>query len=139
MYLKGIKAQHNNIEWRKALESAESLFTDKRSLENLEDYYVDELVDMRKKARVNKDWELSDRIRDYLDIKSVIIMDTEEGQEVYYELRGTTRKDLIDKLQNDKRSESLHEAWLYSIRKSIKTKEVKLWDINSENGDHHKN
>jgi len=126
LYLKGIKAQHNNIEWRKALESAESLFTDKRSLENLEDYYVDELVDMRKKARVNKDWELSDRIRDYLDIKSVIIMDT-------------TRKDLIDKLQNDKRSESLHEAWLYSIRKSIKTKEVKLWDINSENGDHHKN
>lgn len=121
-----LKAQHSNPEWRKALEETESLLIDKRTLDNLDDYYIDELIDIRKKAREHKDWETSDKIRDYLDTKSVIIMDTKEGQVVYYEKSGTTRDELIEKINREKRAESLHEAWLYSIRESIKSKKKEI-------------
>jgi cysteinyl-tRNA synthetase len=62
-----LKAQHNNTDWKNALENAEALLIDKRTLDNLDDYYIDELVDIRSKARDNKDWELADKLRNYLD------------------------------------------------------------------------
>ena len=40
-----------------------------------EDKYVDELIELRKKARTDKDYKLSDEIRDYLDSKLIFIFD----------------------------------------------------------------
>lgn len=45
---------------------------------------IEELIDIRKKAREDKDWNLSDDIRNYLDTKLVYIFDSKFGQEVYY-------------------------------------------------------
>ena len=90
----------------------------KITLGNLDGYYIDELVDIRSKARYNKDWELVDRLRNYLDTKSVIIMDTKGGQEVYYLTKNQTREDLVNRINKDKKALSMHESWLYSIRLS---------------------
>lgn len=51
---------------------------------DFETKYIDELIDIRKYARVSKNWHLSDKIRDYLDEKLVFIFDANWGQEVYY-------------------------------------------------------
>jgi len=81
---------------------------------NIEAMYIDELIDKREQARKDKDYRLSDEIRDYLDTKSVIIFDTKDGQEVYHELKGTTRQDVIDKIQKDIKAEAMFNAWLFS-------------------------
>ena len=121
-----LKAHHSNPEWREALEDAEELIIDKHitryDLSRLDQYYIDELIDIRRKAREAKMWEVSDKIRAYLDSKSVIIMDTKGGQIVYHEKKGTTRQDLIDKLERDRRAEAAADAWLYSMRESMKSK-----------------
>lgn len=51
---------------------------------NFEDKYIDELIYLRQTARENKDWKLSDEIRDYLDSKLVFVFDTKDSQQVYY-------------------------------------------------------
>ena len=117
-----LKAQHNNEAWRNALENAEELLIDKRTLDNLDDNYIDELVDIRAKSRENKDWELADRLRNYLDGKSVIIMDTKNGQEVHYLPNNQTREDLVNRINADKKALAMHEAWLYSMKSSGKSK-----------------
>ena len=53
---------------------------------DFENKYVSELIDIRKEERKNKDWELSDDIRDYLDTKQSFVFDTREGKVVYHEL-----------------------------------------------------
>lgn len=47
-------------------------------------YDIDELIDMRKDARLKKDWSTSDEIRDYLDSLLVFIFDVKDGQDVYH-------------------------------------------------------
>jgi len=86
----------------------------------IKDYYLSELVELRNIAREEKDWELSDKIRDYLDTKNVFIFDSPDGQIIYYELAGTTRQDVIDKTNTDKRLNKIFDAWLYSTSKEIK-------------------
>ena len=124
-----LKAHHSNPDWKNALEDAEELIIDKHishyNLDRLDQYYIDELIDIRRKAREAKMWEASDKIRAYLDSKSVIIMDTKNGQIVYHEKKGTTRQDLIDKLESNRRAEAQHEAWLYTMRQSMKASEKK--------------
>ena len=124
-----LKAHHSNPDWKNVLEDAEELIIDKHishyNLDRLDQYYIDELIDIRKKAREAKMWEASDKIRAYLDSKSVIIMDTKSGQIVYHEKKGTTRQDLIDKLESNRRAEAQHEAWLYTMRQSMKASEKK--------------
>lgn len=124
-----LKAHHSNPDWKNALEDAEELIIDKHishyNLDRLDQYYIDELIDIRRKAREAKMWEASDKIRAYLDSKSVIIMDTKSGQIVYHEKKGTTRQDLIDKLESNRRAEAQHEAWLYTMRQSMKASEKK--------------
>lgn len=121
-----LKAHHSNPDWKNALEDAEELIIDKHishyNLDRLDQYYIDELIDIRRKAREAKMWEASDKIRAYLDSKSVIIMDTKSGQVIYHEKKGTTRQDLIDKLERDRRAEAAADAWLYSMRESMKSK-----------------
>lgn len=80
---------------------------------------IDELIDIRRQAREEKDWKLSDEIRDYLDTKFVFIFDHKEGQEVYHRTRGT-REDIVKEIQKDKKLEKDFNSWLYSIQSSIK-------------------
>lgn len=76
------------------------------------------LVYQREIARENKDWALSDQIRDELDKRHTFVFDTEDGQVVYYEIKGT-RQDLIDKLNTNKRAEANFDAWLFSMKSKI--------------------
>lgn len=86
---------------------------------NLDDKYISELIDIRATARIQKDFVLSDRIRDYLDTKQTFVFDSEHGQIVYHELRGMTRGKLISKINTHKRANKIFDAWLYSMQKSI--------------------
>ena len=76
---------------------------------------VHELLDKRKLARQNKDWEKSDIIRDKLDKNFVFVFDTPKGEDVYFELKGMTRDKLIEKINKDKRADKQFDAWLYSM------------------------
>jgi len=78
---------------------------------------VHEMLDLRKKARENKDYKMSDIFRDLLDKRFVFVFDTQNGQEVYFELKGMTRDKLIEKINKEKRAEKLFDAWLYSQKK----------------------
>lgn len=73
-----------------------------------------ELVYKRELARANKDFELSDKIRDELDLKGVIVFDTPNGQEVYYTI-DKTREQVIEQINTDKRANKRFDAWLYSM------------------------
>ena len=81
---------------------------------NIEDKYIDELVDLRREARAQKNWKLSDKIRAYLDTKHSFIFDTNEGQVIYHRPNGT-RTDLINQLNKDARAEKIFNSWLYSL------------------------
>jgi len=85
---------------------------------DFENKYVSELIDIREEARTNKDWKLSDEIRDYLDTKESFVFDTKDGQVIYHELKGMTRDKLIEKINIDKRAYKMFDAWIYSIRSS---------------------
>ena len=41
--------------------------------------HINDLLEQRKKARLEKNWELSDKIRDELKEKGYIVKDTKEG------------------------------------------------------------
>ena len=43
---------------------------------------IEELIEKRKQARVNKDWALSDQIRDELKEKGYVVKDTKEGMTI---------------------------------------------------------
>ena len=80
----------------------------------IEDKYIDELVDLRRKAREQKNWKLSDKIRDYLDTKHSFVFDTKDGQVIYHGAKGT-RTDLINQLKEDSRAVKIFNSWLYSL------------------------
>ena len=50
----------------------------------MKDLYTDELIELREKARLDKNYKLSDEIRNILDERLCFIFDTKEGQEVYH-------------------------------------------------------
>lgn len=81
----------------------------------LTDYYISELVDIREKVRREKQYDLADRIRDYLDTKDVFIFDSLDGQIVYYKAKRTTRIELIKKMNKEKQANKLFDSWLYSM------------------------
>jgi polyhydroxyalkanoate synthesis regulator phasin len=85
---------------------------------NFQSKYLDELVENRKEAREQRNWKLSDEIRDYLDTKHIFIIDEKEGQVVYHRIKGT-RRDLIDQLKKEKRSVKLFDSWLFSMKANI--------------------
>jgi len=86
----------------------------KKIIMTIEDKYIDELVDLRREAREQKNWKLSDKIRDYLDTKHSFVFDTKDGQVVYHRTNGT-RTDLINQLKEDARADKTFDAWLYSL------------------------
>lgn len=77
---------------------------------------LEEWVELRRKAREDKDWSLSDTIRYYLDNKGCFVFDTKEGQEVYY-TNGKTREQLVNEINQDKRADKLLDAWIFSHKK----------------------
>lgn len=83
----------------------------------IENKSIDELVNSRKQARIKRNWNLSDKIRNYLDTKHVFVFDTEHGQVVYHR-NETTRVELIDQLKKDDRAEQLFDAWLFSMSRA---------------------
>jgi len=84
---------------------------------NFETKYLDELITMREKARLNKNWDLADKIRDYLDTKHIFVFDKKEGLLIYHRLNGS-RQDLTEELKASSRAEKIFDAWLFSIRLS---------------------
>jgi hypothetical protein len=82
---------------------------------NLEALYIDELVALRQGARVEKNWQLADEIRDYLDSQHSFVFDTKDGQVVYHRAEGT-RSELVVQLKDQARSEKRFDSWLYSLK-----------------------
>mgnify|MGYP003655787070 CR=1 FL=1 len=85
---------------------------------NFEGYYIDELIELRKQSRLERDWALSDDIRDYLDSKHIFIFDHKEGQEVYHRTTGT-RQELIEEIEKDRQAEKRFESWLFSTKSGV--------------------
>tara|TARA_R110000851_G_scaffold107231_10_gene227286 strand:+ start:881 stop:1141 length:261 start_codon:yes stop_codon:yes gene_type:complete len=82
---------------------------------NFEGKYIDELIDIRKEARHQKDWKLADEIRDYLDTKFTFIFDHKEGQEVFFKKSGSRNK-LIKEIEKDRAAEKKFQSWLYTAK-----------------------
>ncbi len=94
--------------------------------------YIEELIEERKLSREQKNWKLSDEIRDYLDTKLVFVFDAKWGQEVYHLTEGyfknkerkietvamSHRQYVEHQIKQDIVIEKNFEAWLYSVRKS---------------------
>jgi len=72
------------------------------------------LIYQREQARLHKNFKLSDEIRDKLDSMNTFVFDTKDGQEVYFETKGT-RLDLVKKINDDKRADKIFDAWLFSM------------------------
>jgi hypothetical protein len=92
---------------------------------NFENTHISELVYARELLRKERNWELCDNIRAYLDSKNVFIFDTSNGQEVYYELKGMTREKLVERINSEKRSIKMSDAWLYSTNKKYENSSKK--------------
>ena len=105
-----------------------------------ENKYIDELIEIRKEARSNKDWKLSDEIRNYLDDKLVFVFDTKDNdgqpfQEVHYliekyferiqtteklhNIKFKTKRDFVEwRIKYDVKLEKIMNSWIYSMQNS---------------------
>jgi len=61
---------------------------------DLTEKLTDELVYIREQARLNKDYKLSDEIRNELDSRGSFVFDTKYGQVVYHIGSGYKRDEL---------------------------------------------
>jgi len=77
---------------------------------------IDALIDLRKELRELGNYVLCDRIRNYLDTKNVFVFDTKEGQEVYFEVKPTTRKQIEDRIKSESKANRVFDAWLFTIK-----------------------
>lgn len=102
--------------------------------------HIDELIEDRRIARENKEWKLSDDIRNYLDEKFIFIFDVKGNdgkpfQEVHYlyneyfnrmesvegmeNLKFKSKRDFLEwKIKQNIQSEKRFDAWLYSTLSS---------------------
>ena len=65
---------------------------------------TDELTDLREQARLNKDYKLSDAIRNELDTRGSFCFDNPEGQVIYHLGEGYTREFVIKNRQGIEKS-----------------------------------
>jgi hypothetical protein len=91
--------------------------------------YIDEIIELRSEARKNKDWTLSDKIRNYLDEKLIFVFDMNWGQEVWFlpeqyfknkdkkpeTVKLSNRKYVEHRIQQDIKLEIVFDAWVYSM------------------------
>jgi hypothetical protein len=66
---------------------------------NLKETLTDELTDIRERARLYKNYSLSDEIRNELDSRGSFCFDNPDGQEVYHLGLGYTREWVIKNRQ----------------------------------------
>ena len=83
---------------------------------DLPNRHNDELISTREALRIHKKWNESDLVRNELDSRAAFIFDTPEGPEVYYELKGTTRTQLMEKQTKDRQASTRFDAWLFSMK-----------------------
>lgn len=79
--------------------------------------YIDELINLRKQAREEKNWKLSDEIRDILDTKNAFVFDTTDGQVIYHRPR-ITRKEMVKILKEEMKALKRFDSWLFSQTQS---------------------
>lgn len=91
--------------------------------------YIDELIELRKLSRANRDYSKSDEIRNYLDSKYVFVYDTKDGQEVYHLNKDyfkrkkedmTNRQFFEIKNRTNINANSNFDAWLHTQNERIK-------------------
>lgn len=100
---------------------------------DFENKYIEELIDERKLARENKEWKLSDEIRNYLDEKFVFVFDVKDNdgkpfQEVHYLYGDYFNKiETIERLYKIK-FKSKREFVEWNIKQDIsRTKRLDSW------------
>ena len=115
----------NDISRYICVENSPNIF---RELDKL---YIDEILNVRKLMRKNKQWFLSDIVRSYLDEKNVFVFDTKDFQEVYYwtnksfknmskieklnNIKFRIKREFVEwKIKQDIQSKKSFDAWLYS-------------------------
>ena len=74
---------------------------------------TDELVHLRELARANKDWKLSDEIRDELASRGSFVTDTKDGQEVVH--TRMAKDEYHRALSITKKADAAFDAWLFSM------------------------
>jgi hypothetical protein len=101
--------------------------------------YIDEILEIRKISRLNKNWKLSDILRNYLDAKLVFAFDAPDCQEVYYlndysfkyldrieklyEIKFSTKRKFVEwNIKAEIKSNNLFDAWLYTQEQKINDK-----------------
>ena len=113
----------------------------------IENKNIDELIELRKEARLSNNWKLSDEIRNYLDTKLIFIFDTKFGQEIYYITESYINKTFnyserrIEKEEHDETTITIELAWsetrickierLHNIKFDTTRKFVE-WNIQNE-------
>jgi len=91
---------------------------------------IEGLIDIRREAREERDWELSDIIRDYLDTRNVFCFDTKDGQEVWHIPQPTiTRAEMIKKIQKDITANNNFNGWLYTQWKKCGYSEEEIQEM----------
>ncbi len=65
-----------------------------KDIKNEIDNEIEELIEKREKARKEKDWKLSDSIREELKLKGVILQDTANGVQVVFADKGVEKSDV---------------------------------------------
>lgn len=80
---------------------------------------IDSLIDIRRELRELGNYQMCDRIRNYLDTKNVFVFDTKHGQEVYFEVKPTTRKEIEKRIQQESKANRLFDAWLYTVNNKL--------------------
>ena len=93
---------------------------------------IDELIEERRIARLNKDWKRSDEIRSLLDEHLVFVFDNRWGQQIYYltekyfkfkhkleKTKSMSNRQYVEyRIQEDERVEKVLQAWIYTINRS---------------------
>lgn len=89
---------------------------------------IDEMIDQRKYARENKNYKVSDELRNILDADLVFTFDHKDGtQEVHYltekyfkhmhKTNCRTKREYVEyRIRQDREAESRLNAWLYTVR-----------------------
>ena len=75
---------------------------------------IDEAIELRRVARANKDYELSDELRLFLDSKRVYCLDTKDDMLVIHDNSIKDREAFNDYIKEQKRLYSLVDSFTYS-------------------------
>lgn len=75
---------------------------------------IDEAIELRREARANKDYDLSDQLRLFLDSKRVYCLDSKDDMLVIHDSSIKDREDFNNYIKEQKRLHSLVDSFTYS-------------------------